>query len=335
MAMIRTQKISNVRASLTSEKKAVMALNKDGCVLVTGGVGFIGTHLCRALLQRGLRVIALDDMSAAQLPVASDLLEDPGFTLMEHDVTVPFSVPEPLTAIVHLAGQIGPANPIEGLRASSIGTFHCLDLARSHAARIVLASSGDIYGDPTESPQREEYRGNVDPVGPRSAYEEARRFLEAATTAYRREFGVNTGIVRPFNIYGPDVQTNRRAVPSFISKALAGQELILHGGDQSRSLCFVGDFVAGLIAMLECDEPGPVNLGSNEVVTIRQLAELVVSIVGSGSITVVPAVVGDTSGRCPDIRKAAEVLGWRPVTSVREGITASIEAMRRIEVAAK
>jgi nucleoside-diphosphate-sugar epimerase len=310
-----------------------MSFQEDGCVLVTGGVGFIGTHLCRRLLQRGMRVIALDDMSAAQLPVASDLMESGSFTLLEHDVSVPFSISEPLTAIAHLAGQIGPANPIEGLRASSIGTFHCLELAQRHDARIVLASSGDIYGDPLESPQCEQYFGNVDPVGPRSAYEEARRFLEAAATAYRREHGVRTGIVRPFNIYGPDVQTNRRAVPSFIAKALAGDELILHGGNQSRSLCFVGDFVAGLLAMLECDEPGPVNLGSDEVVTIRELAELVVSIVGSGTITVVPAAAGDTSGRCPDIRKAAEVLGWRPTTSIRDGITASIEAMRSLEVA--
>jgi dTDP-glucose 4,6-dehydratase len=312
-----------------------MTMRKDGCVLVTGGVGFIGTHLCRALLRDGRQVIALDDMSAAQLPVASDLMDHDGFTLMEHDVIVPFSIPTPVAGIVHLAGQIGPANPLEGLRASSIGTFNCLELAKEHAARIVLASSADIYGEATEYPQREDYRGNVDPTGPRSAYEEARRFLEALATAYRQVHGVNTGIVRPFNIYGPDVYRTRRAVPNFISRALAGEELILNGGNQSRSLCFVGDFVEGVQAMLESDDPGPINLGSSEVLTIRELAELVVEIAGSGSITVVPAAPGDSVARCPDNSKAAEVLGWRPRTSVREGITASIEAMRALEVAAK
>jgi dTDP-glucose 4,6-dehydratase len=310
-------------------------LRKDGCVLVTGGVGFIGTHLCRALLAAGRRVTALDDLSAAQLPVATDLLDSELFTLMEHDVVEPFAIGEPVAGIVHLAGQIGPNNPLEGLRASSIGTFNCLELARAHNARIVLASSGDIYGNATVHPQPEDYWGNVNPIGPRSAYEEARRFLEAATTAYRAVHGVNTGIVRPFNIYGPDVQTNRRAVPAFISKALAGEELTLHGGDQTRSLCYVTDFVAGVMAMLDSDDPGPINLGSNEEISMRALAELVVAIAGSGTIKVVPAVVGDSAGRCPDISKAAAVLGWRPTTSVRQGITASIEAMRATEVAVK
>ena len=310
-----------------------MVLRKEGCVLVTGGVGFIGTHLCRALLAQGRRVIALDDMSAAQLPVSTDLLDNPLFTLMEHDVIEPFSIAEAVAGIVHLAGQIGPNNPLEGLRASSIGTFNCLELALAHEARIVLASSGDIYGNATVHPQAEDYWGNVNPIGPRSAYEEARRFLEAATTAYRNVHGVNTGIVRPFNIYGPDVQTNRRAVPAFISKALAGEELTLHGGDQTRSLCFVTDFVEGVLLMLDSDDPGPVNLGSSEEISMRALAELVVSIAGSGTIKVVPAVAGDSAGRCPDITKAAEVLGWRPKTSVRAGITASIEAMRAMEVA--
>jgi dTDP-glucose 4,6-dehydratase len=311
-----------------------MTLRNDGCVLVTGGAGFIGTHLCRALLSQGRRVIALDDLSAAQLPVSGDLLGNPLFTLLERDVTEPFAIGEPVAGIVHLAGQIGPNNPVEGMRASSLGTFNCLELAGAHDARIVLASSGDIYGNATVHPQPEDYWGNVNPTGPRSAYEEARRFLEAAATAYRAVRNVNTGIVRPFNIYGPDVQTDRRAVPAFIAKALAGGELTLHGGEQTRSLCYVTDFVAGVLAMLESNHPGPINLGSDEEISMRELAELVVSIAGSGTITVVPAVTGDSAGRCPDISRAAELLGWRPTTSILAGITASIDAMRAVEVAA-
>jgi nucleoside-diphosphate-sugar epimerase len=311
-----------------------MTLRNDGCVLITGGAGFIGSHLCRALLARGRRIIALDDLSAAQLPVSADLLGNPLFTLLERDVTEPLAIGEPVAGVVHLAGQIGPNNPVEGLRASSIGTFNCLELAAAHQARIVLASSGDIYGNATVHPQPEGYWGNVNPIGPRSAYEEARRFLEAAATAYRAARDVNAGIVRPFNIYGPDVQTHRRAVPAFIAKALAGGELTLHGGDQTRSLCYVTDFVAGVAAMLESDHPGPINLGSDEEISMRELAELVVSIAGSGTIKVVPAAAGDSAGRCPDISMAAEVLGWRPTTSIRAGITASIDAMRAIGVAA-
>ncbi|HUY51584.1 MAG TPA: NAD-dependent epimerase/dehydratase family protein [Streptosporangiaceae bacterium] len=307
----------------------------DRAVLITGGAGFIGINLCRALLQRGRRIIAADNMSSAQLPIPADLLDHERFSLIELDVTEPFEVPEPVGEIIHLAGPFSPAQPFESLRTASLGAFNTLEVARTHGARVVVASSGDVYGDATEHPQREDYWGNVDPTGPRSSFEEARRFLEATATAYRRELGVRTGIIRPFNIYGPDLVTGRRVVPAFIAKALAGEDLVLRGGEQTRTLCFIDDFVAGVIAMLQSDEPGPINMGSEEEITIRELATLIVEICSSSSsVTVVPTGPIDSKGRCPDISKARTVLGWQPTTPLRTGLATTIQSMRKAQVTA-
>lgn len=297
-------------------------------VLITGGVGFIGLHLSRLLLRDGVEVVAFDDLSASQIEVARDVLGHEHFELVEGDVTEPIAVDVPIDAIVHLAGPIDAREPIKAVRVGSVGTLNALELARSNDARIVLASSGAVYGDPLISPQGEGYRGNVDPVGPRSSYDEAKRFLEAATTAYRRHYGLNTGIVRPFNIYGPDCQSQRRAIPKWIAAALRGETLTVYGGEQTRSLCWVEDFAKGVRQMLHSDFAGPVNLGSPSEVTMSQLAQLIVDSVGSGEIEVLPGKEAESTQRCPDVTVAREVLGWTADTDIATGIAKTVERMR-------
>ncbi|SEO89514.1 NAD-dependent epimerase/dehydratase family protein [Actinacidiphila rubida] len=302
-------------------------------VLITGGAGFIGTHLSAALLERGAHVTAVDNLSAGRLPTLPALLQYERFRLVEHDITVPLDWSEPVTAVMHLASPIGPAHvrehPVSTLMAGSAGTVNALEIARRHQARIVLVSSAEVYGDPNVQPQPESYRGSVDPVGPMSGYQEAKRFLEAMAAAYRREHGVKTGIVRPFNVYGPGMlNTDTRVVAAFVTRALAGQELIVNGPDAVRSLCYIDDFVAGLLAMMDCNIPGPVNLGAAEGTAIGDLAALVVSTVGSGTVTTGPSKAADGTARCPDITLARQLLDWEPTTLLRDGIAATVEAMR-------
>ncbi|MFE4055595.1 NAD-dependent epimerase/dehydratase family protein [Streptomyces sp. NPDC059096] len=302
-------------------------------ILVTGGAGFIGTHLCAALLDRGAQVTAVDNLSAGRLPALAELQRHDRFRLVEHDITVPLDWEAPLTAVVHLASPIGPAyvrdHPVSTLMAGSAGTVNALEIARRQRARIVLVSSAEVYGDPTVQPQPETYTGNTDPVGPMSGYQEAKRFLEAMATAYRREYDVNTGIIRPFNVYGPGMlPSDRRVVAAFAVQALAGQELVVNGPDAVRSLCYVDDFVAGLIAMMESHAPGPVNLGAGEGTAIGDLAKLVVATVGSGSVRT--GATGNLGGaaRCPDITLARDTLGWKPTTALEHGIRATVDDMR-------
>ncbi|WP_131739343.1 SDR family NAD(P)-dependent oxidoreductase [Actinomadura roseirufa] len=304
-------------------------------VLVTGGAGFIGSHLCHALLERGARVTAVDNLSAGRPDALEELDRHDRFTLVEHDVTVPLEWAGPLTAVVHLASPVGPARiserPVATLLAGSAGTVNALEIARRRDVRIVLASSSEVYGDPAVQPQSESYWGNVDPVGPLSGYTEGKRFLEAMATAYRHEYGVNTGIVRPFNVYGPGaLPGDRRVVPTFVTAALAGRALTLAGGGQAvRSLVYVADFVAGLIAMLESDESGPINLGSAAPVTIAELAELVVRTAGSGTVQIIAGRTGEAAARCPDVSKAARVLGWEATTPLEQGLAWTVESMRQ------
>ncbi|MCB5911056.1 SDR family NAD(P)-dependent oxidoreductase [Streptomyces pinistramenti] len=301
-------------------------------VLVTGGAGFIGTHLCSALLKRGARVTAVDSLTAGRLPALDDLQKHPRFTLIEHDITQPLDWSEPVTGVMHLASPIGPAHvrnhPVRTLQAGSSGTVNALEIARRYRARIVLASSAEVYGEPAVQPQPETYWGNVDPTGPMSGYAEAKRFLEAMAFAYRREYGVNTGIIRPFNVYGPGMlRGDRRVVAAFVEAALADGELTVQGNGV-RSLCYIDDFVGALITMLDSDAPGPINLGAASGTSIADLAELVVETAGSGTVTVVPARHAEGTTRCPDITTARTVLGWAPTTSLADGIRATVEAMR-------
>ncbi|WUW19311.1 GDP-mannose 4,6-dehydratase [Streptomyces sp. NBC_01463] len=304
-------------------------------VLVTGGAGFIGTHLCTALLERGAHVTAVDSLSAGRLPALAGLRQHNRFTLIEHDITVPLDWELPVSAVMHLASPIGPSHvrnhPVRTLLAGSAGTVNALEIARRNKARIVVMSSAEVYGEPLVHPQTETYTGNVDPVGPMSGYQEAKRFLEAMTVAYRREFDVNTGIIRPFNVYGPGMlPSDKRVVAAFAAAALTGQDLVVNGPDTIRSLCYVSDFVQGLIAMMESDAPGPINLGACEGTEIGTLAELVVSAVGTG--TVVLGQPGQTGGaaRCPDITLARDTLGWEPRTPLEEGIRATVADMRSV-----
>ncbi|MFI0424164.1 NAD-dependent epimerase/dehydratase family protein [Spongiactinospora sp. 9N601] len=308
-------------------------------VVVTGGAGFIGTNLCTRLLQHGDRVTVIDNLAAGRAPGLQDMLHAYGttsLTFLEADVTDRIHLGEqPVDAVVHLATLVGPEivirEPITTLRVAINGTLNALEIAHRHNARFVLVSSSEVYGDPLVHPQAESYYGNVDPTGPLSGYDEGKRAAEACTAAYRREHDLNAAIVRPFNIYGPGMHmSDRRVVPAFISTALEGGTLALHGdGSQTRALCYVDDFVDGLLAVMNSVEFGPFNIGNPGEITMRELAEMVVAEVGRGSVVTTPGRVQDAARRCPDITRASEVLGWSPRTRLPDGIARTVAWYRR------
>ena len=305
--------------------------------LVTGGAGFLGRYLCEALLDAGADVVAVDDLSTSG-PAASRLERRPGFRFLRHDVSEPLPAPwrdESFDVVFHLASPASPPDylrlPTATLRAGSSGTMVALDVAARCGARFVLASTSEVYGDPLEHPQRETYWGNVNPVGPRSVYDEAKRFAEALTFAYRREHGVSTGVARIFNTYGPRMRTHDgRAVPNFSVQALRGEPITVSGsGTQTRSLCYVDDTVAGLIALARSDFDGPVNIGNPDELTVLRIAELVRDLAGSSSpIVFVPAVVDDPRRRCPDVTLARAHLGWAPAVDYIDGLAATVDWFR-------
>ncbi|QRP49722.1 SDR family NAD(P)-dependent oxidoreductase [Amycolatopsis sp. FDAARGOS 1241] len=304
--------------------------------VVTGGAGFVGAHLCELLLAEGCVVVAVDDLSTAAENALDRLRRHDRFRFVHHDVTEPMAFDGPVDVVFHLASAASPrdylARPIETLRAGSHGTEHALELARRSGARFVLASTSEVYGDPLEHPQREQYWGHVNPIGPRSVYDEAKRYAEALTSAYRREHGSDTGIARIFNTYGPGMRAgDGRMIPAFFTQALAGEPLTLTGtGEQTRSICYVEDTARGLLALACSDHPGPVNLGNPDELTVRQVAERVKEITGSGSpIECVDAVVDDPRRRCPDITLAREVLGWAPKVDVEDGLRRTAAWFRR------
>lgn len=304
-------------------------------VLVTGGAGFLGSHLCDALIARGDHVACVDNLSTGSLDNITHLLSHPYFEFYEHDVSIGIDVAGPVGVVAHFASAASPQGylrmPIETLAAGSRGTEHALQLAEANAARFVLASTSEIYGDPVIHPQPEEYWGNVNSVGPRSVYDEAKRFAEALTTAYGRTRAVNTGIIRIFNTYGPRMNPcDGRVVISFIAQALSGAPLTIYGaGDQTRSFCYVDDLIRGIVKMIDSAESGPVNLGNPEELTVRDLAELVLRITGSSSpIDYRPLPVDDPARRRPVITKAIERLGWQPEVPVAEGVKRVVEWLR-------
>ncbi len=309
-------------------------MTSDQRVVVTGAAGFLGTHVCRRLVARGERVTGIDNLSTGHIDNLASLAGQPGFEFLCGDVTEPLALDGLVRAVVHLACPASPvafaAMPLATLRAGSVGTLNALDLARAKDARFLLASSSEVYGDPQVHPQEEGYRGNVDPTGPRSVYDEAKRFGEAAAAAYRRAHGVDTAIMRPFNAYGPGMQpSDGRVVAAFCAAALRGQPLRLHGdGTQTRSLCYVDDLIDGLLAMLDSDEPGPVNLGSPDEITMRELASKITEAAGGGEIEFVAARQQDIAVRCPDISRARELLGWQPVTPLEVGLARTLAWMR-------
>lgn len=301
-------------------------------VVVTGGGGFLGSHLCEALLRRGDTVWCLDNFSTGEPRNIAHLREAPGFRPVRADVTEPFDVPGPVDAVAHLASPASPPDyhrlPLETLSVGSRGTENALRLAERHGARFVLASTSEVYGDPALHPQPEDYWGNVNPVGPRSVYDEAKRYAEALSMAYRRSLGVDVGIVRIFNTYGPRMRPHDgRVVSTFVRQALVGRPLTLYGdGSQTRSFCYVDDLVRGLTAMLDSAHGGPVNLGNPSERTVRQLAELVLHITGSPSEIAYRALpVDDPARRRPVIVRARELLGWAPLVPIEEGLRRTID----------
>jgi dTDP-glucose 4,6-dehydratase len=300
-----------------------------------GGAGFLGSHLCEALLERGDEVLCLDNASTGTPDNIAHLADHPAFTYIAYDVTEPFDVTGDVDLVLHLASPASPVDylalPVETMRVGSLGTMNGLDLAARHDARFVLASTSEVYGDPRQHPQREDYWGNVNPVGPRAVYDESKRFGEALTTAYRDAHDVDTAIVRIFNTYGPRMRTNDgRVVPTFLDQALHGRPLTVAGdGRQTRSLCYVDDTVRGILAMADSPHAGPVNLGNGHEVTVRKLAELVVELTGSTShLELVDRPQDDPERRRPDTTLAHDLLGWYPLTDARTGLARTLDWLR-------
>ncbi len=312
-------------------------------VVVTGGAGFVGSHLCEALLRRGDRVICVDNLSTGKEQNIEHLLPERHFDFFYADVTEGLEVRGPIDVVAHLASPASPPDyhrlPLETLAVGSRGTEMALALAERTGARFVLASTSEVYGDPAVYPQREDYFGNVNPIGPRSVYDEAKRFAEALSMAYQRSRGVNVGIVRIFNTYGPNMRAqDGRVVSSFIAQALNGDPLTIYGaGEQTRSFCYVDDLVRGIIGMLDSGETGPVNLGNPSERTVLDFARLVLRMTGSSSkIRHFPLPTDDPTRRQPDITRATELLGWTPRVSLEDGLRRTIAyfALRPKEVAA-
>jgi dTDP-glucose 4,6-dehydratase len=299
--------------------------------VVTGGAGFLGSHLCEHLLARDVEVICLDNFLTGTPGNVVHLMEHPGFRLMRCDITDFVHVPGPVDLVLHFASPASPLDylkmPIETLKVGSLGTLHTLGLAHEKRARYVLASTSEVYGDPLQHPQDEDYWGNVNPVGPRGVYDEAKRFSEALTTAYRTSKGTDTGIVRIFNTYGPRMRPDDgRAIPAFIGQALTGRPLTVAGdGSQTRSICFVDDTVRGILAMAFSAHAGPVNIGNPDELSMLRLARWIVELTGSGSpIEFIDLPVDDPKVRRPDTTRAESLLGWRPEVRSEEGLRRTV-----------
>src|SRR5580700_8417434 len=299
--------------------------------LVTGGAGFLGSHLCDELLARGNRVICVDNLETGSLINIAHIRE-PAFVALNVDITQPYFVDEPVDVVYHLASPASPIDylrlPLLTLKVGSYGTHHTLGLAKKHRARFLLASTSEVYGDPQEHPQAETYWGHVNPIGPRGVYDEAKRYAEALTMAYHRQQGVDTAIVRIFNTYGPRMRPHDgRAIPTFMRQALADRPLTIFGdGSQTRSFCYVADLIRGIIALAESGHHHPVNIGNPNEFTLLELAEIVKELTGSTAEIIYEALPeDDPKQRKPNIALANELLGWSPEVSLRDGLRRTIE----------
>jgi dTDP-glucose 4,6-dehydratase len=306
-------------------------------VLVTGGAGFLGAHLCKALLSGGDEVVAVDNFATSNKDAIKELTGSAGFTFIEADICSDPAVTGEFGAIAHLACPASPDEylrlPLETLAIGSRGSDFVLRLAEDNNCRVLLASTSEVYGDPLQRPQREEYWGNVNPIGPRSVYDESKRYAEALFMASRRTKGINAGIVRIFNTYGPGLRpADGRVVSNFVAQALGRRPLTIYGdGQQTRSFCYVSDLIAGLTRMLVSDEPGPINLGNPNEISIMELAQVVLRITGSDScLEFRPAPQDDPVTRCPDIARANALLDWAPTVSLRDGLSHTIAWQRRL-----
>jgi dTDP-glucose 4,6-dehydratase len=286
-------------------------------------------------MARGDSAVCVDNLATGRPDNVAHLMGQPGFTFVEADVSSALDVPGPVDAVAHLASPASPPDylrlPLETLAVGSHGTENALQLARRHGARFVLASTSEVYGDPAVHPQTEDYWGNVNPVGPRSVYDEAKRFAEALTRAFRETHGVNAGILRIFNTYGPRMSArDGRIVTNFITQALNGDPLTIYGdGSQTRSFCYVDDLIRGIVSMIDCAESGPVNLGNPEEFTVADFAQLILRVTGSDSpVEHLPLPVDDPTRRCPVITRASQVLGWQPQIQVEDGVRRTVEWFR-------
>jgi dTDP-glucose 4,6-dehydratase len=322
---------------------AVRSARQIRRAVVTGGAGFLGSHLCEQLLDRDVEVICLDNFLTGSPQNVLHLMEHPGFRLVRCDVTDYVHVPGPVDLVLHFASPASPLDylkmPIETLKVGSLGTLHTLGLAKEKDARYVLASTSEVYGDPLVHPQPEDYWGNVNPVGPRGVYDEAKRFSEALTTAYRTAQGIDTGIVRIFNTYGPRMRPDDgRAIPAFVGQALDGRPLTVAGdGSQTRSICYVEDTVRGILEMAFSSHAGPVNIGNPDELSMLELARWIVELTGSDSpIEFIDLPVDDPKVRRPDTTRAEELLAWRPSVPSAEGLRRTVDwfaAQRRSQAA--
>ncbi|MBP5288051.1 MAG: SDR family oxidoreductase [Elusimicrobiales bacterium] len=305
-------------------------------VLITGGAGFLGSHLSRFFLAKGHKVIVLDNLSTGSTENIKDLFGNPDFEFIRYDVTNYINISGRLDAVLHFASPASPIDylkiPIETLKVGSLGTHKALGVARAKGARFLMASTSETYGDPLVNPQPETYWGNVNPVGPRGVYDEAKRFSEALVMAYHRYRNVDTKIVRIFNTYGPDMRLNDgRAVPAFMTQALTNTPITVFGtGKQTRSLCYVSDLIEGIYRLLLSEEHNPVNIGNPHEVTLLELAELIKKLAGSTSeIVYRPLPADDPKVRRPDTSKAESLLGWKAQIPLEEGLKRTMEYFRR------
>jgi dTDP-glucose 4,6-dehydratase len=303
-------------------------------VLVTGGAGFIGSHLCDALLGEGHHVVCVDNFITGSPRNLVHLKNEPRFEFLQQDVNRPYDA-GPIDYVFHFASPASPVDymkhGIETLQVGSLGSFHSLELARKYGARYMLASTSECYGDPLEHPQRETYWGHVNPIGPRSVYDESKRFAEATTMAYLRYHKVNTRILRIFNTYGPRLQLNDgRVISNFMKQALQGEPLTVYGeGKQTRSFCYVSDEVEGILRLAWSDLHEPVNIGNPDEFTVLECARLVLKVTGSESpITHAPLPEDDPKRRCPDITRAKQLLGWEPKINLESGLRLSLDYFR-------
>jgi dTDP-glucose 4,6-dehydratase len=296
-------------------------------VLITGAAGFLGSHLCERFTKDGFEVVGMDNLITGRMSNIEHLLELPNFSFQKHDVSEHITIDGDLDYILHFASPASPIDylkiPIQTLKVGSLGTHNCLGLALAKSARIIVASTSEVYGDPTVHPQTEDYWGNVNPVGPRGVYDEAKRFQEAITMAYHTYHGVETRIVRIFNTYGPRMRLNDgRVLPAFIGQALRGEDLTIFGdGSQTRSFCFVDDLVDGIFKLLMSDCPDPVNVGNPDEITIGDFAEEIIKLTGTSQKVIYQDLpVNDPKQRQPNIEKARLLLGWEPKVNRADGL---------------
>ena len=305
-----------------------------GKVLISGGAGFVASHLCDRFLNDGWHVLAVDNFCTGRMGNVAHLLSHPRFSFLEQDVSEPFTVDGPLDAILHFASPASPVDylnlPVETLKVGSVATMHLLDLARLKGAKFLMASTSEIYGDPLEHPQRETYLGNVSSIGPRSVYDEAKRFSEAAVMCWNRTFGVDTRLIRIFNTYGPRMKTgDGRVVSNFLVQALRGEKLTVYGdGSQTRSFCFVADLVDGIVRVLEHGNHMPYNLGNPVEFTMLELVQEIERLLGKQDVVYMPLPKDDPTRRKPDITRATTELGWEPTVPLQQGLALMLEDIR-------